>query len=265
MSRATPILLYHAVSNASAIGIAPFTVSPARFAEHLDAIADSGAETLTVSEYVDAINGDGRAALPERIVLVTFDDGYADTCEIALPELTRRAIRSTVYVTTGYLGAASGPGGLPMLDGDGVRALALAGVEIGGHTHSHPQLDTLRVREASEEIIRCKSDLEHCLSRPVRSFAYPHGYSSRSVRRLVRAAGYDSACAVMNAFADPDGDQLRIARITVGAGTTSSEIAAWISGDGRAVAARRDPLRTRAWRTYRRCGVRLGIRPAVER
>jgi peptidoglycan/xylan/chitin deacetylase (PgdA/CDA1 family) len=263
MIRATPILLYHAVSNASSGAIAEFTVSPARFAEQLDAIVDFGAETLTVSEYVDASSRDC-PALPDRTVLVTFDDGYADTHDTAVPELLRRAIRSTVYVTTGYLDRPRGPGGLAMLDGLRLRQLAEAGVEIGGHTHSHPQLDVLPARRASEEIISCKTTLEAALGQRVRTFAYPHGYSSPNVRRLVRAAGYDSACAVMNAL-DPGGDRFLIARLTVTATTTASEISAWIRGAGRSPAPRTERLETKAWRTYRRCAVRLGIRPAVER
>jgi len=264
MTGATPILLYHAVSNASTGAIAEFSVPPARFAEQMDAIVDSGAETLTVSEYVDAISGD-RPPLPDRAVLVTFDDGYADTHDTAVPELLQREIRSTVYVTTGYLGMPRGPGGLAMLDGPRLRQLAEAGVEIGGHTHSHPQLDVLPARRASEEIISCKTTLETALGQRVRTFAYPHGYSSANVRRLVRMAGYDSACAVMNALANPEGDPFRIARLTVTATTTTSEISAWIRGSGRSPAPQAERFQTRAWRTYRRCAVRLGIRPAVER
>jgi peptidoglycan/xylan/chitin deacetylase (PgdA/CDA1 family) len=264
MIRATPILLYHSVSNASSHETASFTVPPARFAEHLDAIVGYGPETLTVSEYVDAISHD-RRRLPDRTVLVTFDDGYADTHGTALPELLERAIRSTVYVTTGYLGRPRGPGGLPMLDSGRLRELARAGVEIGGHTHTHPQLDTLPARQASEEIIRCKTALEADLARPVRTFAYPHGYSSPRVRRLVQASGYDSACAVVNALADPDGDPFRIARLTVRATTTADEISAWIRGAGRPLSPRTERIQTRAWRAYRRCAVRLGIRPSVER
>ncbi|MBV9818799.1 MAG: polysaccharide deacetylase family protein [Solirubrobacterales bacterium] len=263
MVRATPILLYHAVSNASTGSIAEFTVSPGRFAEQLDAIVDCGAQTLTVSEYVDAIRRD-RPPLADRTVLVTFDDGYADTHDAAVPQLLARGIRSTVYVTTGYLGRQRGPGGLAMLDDARLAALAQAGVEIGGHTHSHPQLDVIPARRASEEIVGCKRTLESALGRRVRTFAYPHGYSSPNVRRLVRAAGYDSACAVMNALANPAGDPFRIARLTVTATTTTSEIAGWIAGAGRSPAPRTERLQTRAWRTYRRCAVRLGIRPTVE-
>jgi peptidoglycan/xylan/chitin deacetylase (PgdA/CDA1 family) len=263
MMRATPILLYHSVSKASTTAVGSFTVSPARFAEHLDALVDFGAVTLTVSEYVDAISRN-RGLLADRTVLVTFDDGYADTRDTALPELLERAIRSTLYVTTGYLGRDRGPGGVPMLDGGRLRELAETGVEVGGHSHSHPQLDTLPARRASEEIVGCKRALESALERPVRTFAYPHGYSSPSVRRLVRESGYDSACAVVNALADPDGDPFRIARLTVRATTTTDEIAAWIRGTGCPLSPRAERIQTRAWRAYRRSAVRLGIRPAVE-
>ena len=74
-----------------------------------------------------------------------------------------------------------------MLDWSQLAGLRAAGIEIGGHSHTHPHLDTLAPRAAREEIAGCKALLEQSLGEPVRSFAYPHGYSSRRVRRLVAA------------------------------------------------------------------------------
>jgi peptidoglycan/xylan/chitin deacetylase (PgdA/CDA1 family) len=152
-----------------------------------------------------------------------------------------------------------------MLDRGRLRELSAAGVEVGGHTHSHPELDTLPARLAAEDITRGKATLEAELETPIRSFAYPHGYSSPTVRRLVQAAGYDSACAVGEALADPDGDPFRITRLTVRASNTTSEVSEWIRGTGRPLAPRSERIQTRAWRTYRRCAVRVGVRPAVAR
>jgi peptidoglycan/xylan/chitin deacetylase (PgdA/CDA1 family) len=71
--------------------------------------------------------------------------------------------------------------------------IASRGVEIGAHSHSHPDLDTLPQQKAWQEIADCKRHLETELGAVVVSFAYPHGYSSPRVRRLVREAGYQSA------------------------------------------------------------------------
>jgi peptidoglycan/xylan/chitin deacetylase (PgdA/CDA1 family) len=261
--RAIPVLLYHTICDRPARWIAPFAVTPGAFRSHMDEIVKSAASTLTVSSFAD-LGRAGASSLPERLVLVTFDDGFADTHDEALPVLAARGIASTLYVTTAFALSARSPYGDRMVDFAALEELASAGMEIGGHSHTHAQLDTLAKRPLHDEVTRCKDLLEQRLATPVRSFAYPHGYSSAPVRRTVREAGYESACAVTNALTPADGDPLRIARLTVRSTTSPADIARWIRGEGVAVAPRRERAATSAWRAYRRARVRLGVRPPVE-
>jgi peptidoglycan/xylan/chitin deacetylase (PgdA/CDA1 family) len=261
-----PILLYHSISSDPAPWIRPFAVTPDAFRGHLDLVTEHGATALTVSAFVGAL-AHGRDALPARPVLITFDDGFADFHEHALPALVDRKLASTLYVTTGFLGRRTGGGeasGERMLDWRQLAEVREAGVEIGGHSHSHPQLDTLRTSRAVAEVVRCKSLLEERLGVPVGSFAYPHGYSGPRVRRLVVEAEYSSACGVKNAFSSLSDDPFSLARLTVEATTRPSQIAAWLSGEGAQPAWRNERVRTRAWRLYRRTGVALGLRSPVE-
>lgn len=260
--RLLPILAYHSVSAEPLPWIAPFTVTPTTFAAHLDAIAGAGARTMTVSELVDAIRQDP-LALPERMALITFDDGFADFRDAALPALAARGMCSTLYVTTGFVERGRGPYGDPMLDLGSLEQLASAGVEIGGHTHTHPQLDTLAEPRLHDEIDRCKVLLEDRIGKPIRTFAYPHGYSSPRVRRAVREAGYDSACSIMNALSSVPPDPFRIPRLLVRSTTSAADVARWTRGEGAPGPPRHDRLRTRVWRAYRRGAVRLGVRGAV--
>jgi peptidoglycan/xylan/chitin deacetylase (PgdA/CDA1 family) len=260
------ILLYHSISGDPAPWIRRFAVTPDEFARQLDIIGEQGTATLTVSELVAALDRDP-AGLPERTVLITFDDGFADFHEHALPALAERGLASTLYVTTGFVGGRTGHGeadGERMLDWAQLAELRDAGVEIGGHTHSHPQLDTLRRRRAAEEIERCKSLLEERLGVEVPSFAYPHGYFGARVRRLVVEAGYHSACAVKNALSSSSDDRFAIARLTVEADTGLDRIGAWAGGAGAPPAWTRERLQTRGWRMYRRTRAALGRRSPVE-
>jgi peptidoglycan/xylan/chitin deacetylase (PgdA/CDA1 family) len=263
---AIPILLYHSISSDPASWIRRFAVSPDAFESHLDLLIDRGATTLTVSALADAMAQDP-VELPARTVLITFDDGFADFHEYALPALVDRGLASTLYVTTGFLGGRTGGGdasGERMLDWSQLAEVSAAGVEIGGHSHSHPQLDMLRSRRAADEVTRCKSRLEQELGVEVRSFAYPHGYFGPRVQRLVVEAGYSSACAVKNAFSSTVDDIFSLARLTVETATPPAQIAAWLAGEGAPAAWANERLRTRAWRLYRRSRVTLGLRSPVE-
>jgi peptidoglycan/xylan/chitin deacetylase (PgdA/CDA1 family) len=250
---AVPILLYHAVCDDPPAWIAPFTVSPAAFAAHLDAVLASGRQPLTVSQYADAVRGS--APLPARPVLITFDDGFADFAEHALPALASRNLPSTLYVTTGMLADQRWESVLPparMLRGTDLPALAAAGVEIGAHSHTHRQLDLLSRREAATELARNAELLTGLLGRPVRSFAYPHGYWRRTVRRLVGAAGFDSACGVGEALCAAGDHPLALSRLMVRAGTGPGTIAAWLDGSGARILPRRRRVLAFGWRQYRR-------------
>jgi peptidoglycan/xylan/chitin deacetylase (PgdA/CDA1 family) len=250
-----PILVYHSVSDSPFPYISRFAVPPDTFRRHLAAIAERGCTTLTVSEYVDALTA-GSGNVPDRTVVLTFDDGYEDFYEHALPALDDFDMTATLYVTSGFLrdfddGSAAAARGR-MMNVKQLQAAADAGTEVGGHTHSHPELDTLRPSHAREEIERCKVLLTESLGRAIRSFAYPHGYSSASVRRLVEAAGYDSACGVGNAISSPNDDRFSLSRLLVRDVTSLEDLERWLAGDGAPTAPGRERIRTRGWRVVRR-------------
>ena len=78
-----------------------------------------------------------------------------------------------------------------------LRELLRAGMTIGGHSRSHPDLTRLPPEEAKMEINGCKEDLEQSLGVPVRFFAYPGGAFNRDVARWTQEAGYTAACSVL--------------------------------------------------------------------
>jgi peptidoglycan/xylan/chitin deacetylase (PgdA/CDA1 family) len=248
-----PILLYHAITSDPPGWIAPFTVSPATFASHLDAVAASGRQPLTVSQYVDGLRG--AASLPPRPVLITFDDGFADFASNALPALAARQLPGTLYVTTGALADRRYECVLPradMLRSTDLAGLAAAGVEIGAHSHTHRQLDLLPAAQVRAELAASGDLLAQILGHRIRSFAYPHSYWRAGVRRLVAAAGFDSACAVGDALSSASDHPLSLTRLTVRAGTPATTVASWLSGSGVGVLPRSRRVLAFGWRQYRR-------------
>ncbi len=253
-----PVLLYHSVDDDPPAWIAPFTVSRRAFADQLDAVVDSGRVPVTAGQVIAARGGG--APLPANAVAVTFDDGFRDFADNALPPLTARSLPVTLFVTTGALAPLNRSllPGAAMLTLEQVAKLDHAGVEIGAHSHFHAQLDTLDQAAVVQELSRPKEVLEDALGHEVGLFAYPHGYSSAAVRHLTRLLGYRGAFAVRNAFSPDDDDPFQIARLMVRADTSPARFAAWLRGAGAPVGAPDEQARTAVWRFYRRQRVRLG-------
>lgn len=233
MTGPVPILMYHAVAEAPAKAARRLSVSPAAFAEQLQVLAAHRFTPLT-ADRLAALWRAGRAA-PPRPVLITFDDGYEGVHRHALPALARHGFPATLFASTGWLrgraAADLAPGALDrMLDWDQVRALAATGIEIGGHSHSHPQLDQLGDRRLRFEVLRCREILTEELGAPPGSFAYPYGYSSRRVRQAVRAAGFGVSVAVGNAQAQRRQGPYALRRLTVRRSTGIEEFERLVQG-----------------------------------
>jgi peptidoglycan/xylan/chitin deacetylase (PgdA/CDA1 family) len=253
MARA-PILMYHGVAEHPTPAARALSVSPGAFAEQLESLCDMGFSAVTFSQLAAGLQG--RQRLPPRPVAITFDDGYADFHREALPVLDRLGLPATLFVTTGWLRDA-GPhaAGHPldeMLAWSQVVEVAAAGVEVGGHSHSHAQLDQLARPALREELRTSTALLEDRLGRAITSFAYPYGYSSARVRTEVRAAGYDAACAVANGAAGTRHDRYALPRLTIRRSTTLGSFEAIVSGRRLAGTYFTNRAATKGWATLRR-------------
>ncbi|WP_329458563.1 polysaccharide deacetylase family protein [Streptomyces sp. NBC_01497] len=227
-----PILMYHAVAHEPSPAARALSVTPRAFAAQMALLARRGRTPLTTAALGEAWRRG--VALPPRPVLITFDDGYEGVHRHALPVLAAHGFAATVFVSTGWLRGRPGPGGAPdtTLDWDQVRELASAGVEIGGHSHSHPQLDQLSKGRLVTEVERCREiTAQETGTAPV-SFAYPFGYSDRRVRHVVREAGFTQSLAVRNASAHRGQGPYALARLTVRRATGIEEFGRLIEGKG---------------------------------
>ncbi len=189
-----PVLMYHHVGPVRPDTDPGLTVSPARFEAQMRWLARRGYVGIRPSDWL-AWRGSARA-LPEKPVLLTFDDAYADVAEYALPVLERHGFGAAVFVITGRVGGtiswARRRGVFRLMTADHLREWAGRGIEFGAHSRTHPDLSMLPPPELMEEVAGSKIDLEAILRSPVRWFAYPYGNYSAAVRDCVRSV-YDLA------------------------------------------------------------------------
>lgn len=241
MAAAVPILLYHDVTPHPRD---PFAVTPEVFSRHMGLVAASGRTPLTVDAYAAGLLAGG-AGLPARPVLVTFDDGYREF-GLAVDAMAAAGVdAATLYLTTSYV---QRPDGLPWAD---LQALP-EWVQVGAHSHTHPQLDLLASAELDAEIRSPRTEIEQRLGRPCRSFAYPHGFHGKRVRRAVVEAGYASAAGVKNALSHPADDVYGLSRVTITQETADPVVEALLDGEGWPLGWRREQWRTKGFRAYRR-------------
>ncbi|GIH77911.1 polysaccharide deacetylase family protein [Planobispora longispora] len=257
-----PILMYHSISDRPTAGTEPLAVRPSAFADQLSYLKESGFTPLTVADLVASLHRNNGRSIPERPVVVTFDDGYEDFHSQALPVLERHDFPATVFLTSGWVSdAGKDAAGRPLdrtLSWSQAREAVSCGIEFGGHSHSHPQLDQLPDDRLRQELRRNKALLEDRLGVPVATMAYPYGYSSARVRREVRRAGYWAACAVNNAIAADRHDVLAMPRLTVTDGTSMAKFRRAVEGDRVPLIYMRERLLTRGYAVVRR--TRYGLR-----
>jgi peptidoglycan/xylan/chitin deacetylase (PgdA/CDA1 family) len=218
--RGVAVLCYHQVEDLSHDPVlGAFAVPPALLAGQLDALRDAGHAFVSLDDALDAL--DGRARLPRRAVLVTFDDAYESLREHGLPLLRERGIPGVVFAISGRVGAsndwsaAEGRSELPLMDAAGLAEAAEAGLRIGCHAATHRPLTAVPDAELDAELVRSRDELEALgLGRP-RVLAYPYGDNDERVRRAVAAAGYEAAFTVEAGVARAGMDSTALPRIGV--------------------------------------------------
>ncbi len=173
----------------------PLAIPLRAFLRQLDAIEASGLPVVDLY----AASDDEHDAVAEGVVL-TFDDGYRDVLELAIPELERRGFAATVFVVPGAIAGNVQfdwypAGEMPALIGwDEMRAVeARSTIRFEPHTMTHPILPRVRREQADHEIRESKRMVELELGREARLFCYPAGYYSTRDVQLVRDAGFKAA------------------------------------------------------------------------
>ena len=214
-----PILMYHQIGEPAPKG-SPYrglTVHPTKFRRQMTWLRRLGYRGLSMRELMPYVRGERHG----KVVGITFDDGYRNVLENALPVLADVDFTATNYFVVRQLGGgnvwdyAEGVPHCDLMSADELRTWARAGHEVGSHTLNHPFLPKLSPELAANEIRDSRQALEQILGAPVESFCYPYGGESAALRQVVRAAGYSNATTTERGLVRPDEDLMGLPRIFV--------------------------------------------------
>jgi peptidoglycan/xylan/chitin deacetylase (PgdA/CDA1 family) len=188
------ILTYHSLDDTGSV----ISLPPAVFRDQMQALAGSGIPVVPLSEIRQRPGA----------VSITFDDGFANIADQALPVLERFSFPATVFVVSGYCGRyndwPSQPPDiprLPLLSWGSLRDFPPK-ISLGAHTMTHPDLRTLEDGELAREVCQSRGRIEQETGRAVDAFAYPYGAVDARSAALVERE-FRTGCGTWLDFANP--------------------------------------------------------------
>jgi peptidoglycan/xylan/chitin deacetylase (PgdA/CDA1 family) len=216
-SRGIPALLIHHVGPRRPGTYPSLTLQPRRFERFMRLLRNWGYTGVCSADW--SAWRRGIAPLPQRPVLLTFDDGYADLVDYALPALQRLGWRATIFVAVSTVGGRNmwdGPaaGGHRIMSAPDIRAWALEGIEFGAHGSTHCDLTQLDSDRQRDEVLGGRNALAELVGRPVTAFAYPYGACNDQVRELV-ATAFDLGFGLDEGLNDGRTDRTRLRRTMI--------------------------------------------------
>ena len=206
------ILTYHSIDDSGSV----LSTAPRVFAEQMQILYMMGLKVVPLSQVQHVLDD---ATSPKNLVAITFDDGYRNVREVALPVLQRYGFTATVFLVTDYCGRTNAWPGLPLsierrplLRWAEIREMSEAGIAFGSHTRTHPDLRNTIMHVIEDELTVSKKTIEDAIGCPVNTLAYPYGFYDDTVKRLAQAH-FTLACSTTLGFARSGSDLFALERI----------------------------------------------------
>lgn len=217
-----PILMYHQIDVPPSRGtmLRGLVVAPSSFAWQMRMLRLMGYQGLSMRDLEPYLLGKQQG----KVVGITFDDGYQNNLTYALPALKANGFTATCY------GVSSMVGGTNAWDAGKVVQKPLmtrqdwltwhgAGMDVGSHTQTHANLKELPDKQAWQQIVQSKAELEQVLNAEVRHFCYPYGWFLPQHEEMVRTAGYMTATSTRRGRAQSGDNLYALQRIMVARAT----------------------------------------------
>lgn len=218
-----PILMYHYIStppaNANAIRL-DLSTTPRQFESHLAYLRHAGYETISMKQLAYAVSQ--QMTLPEKPIILTFDDGYRDNYEHAFPLLRRYGYTGTFFLVTQPIDQNN----VNYLTWDMVIEMHQAGMEFGSHSYRHIDLRGRDTDFLVYEILGSKEAIEQRIGEPVRFFSYPAGHYDDLTIRVLRSANFWAAVTTQWGIDQSFNDRFELLRIRMRGNDRARDLAA---------------------------------------
>lgn len=229
-----PVLCYHRViADSDTRRGHGIWVTASQFDAHLSYLKRAGFHPITFAQ----LNSVNRLDQRERYIILTFDDGYADNYEIALPLLRKHGFMAVIFPVLGHKDNAwdtardSGQPRLPLLNREQIQEMAALGIEFGSHAMTHRPLPSLTAAEIVDEMAQSRAELKRIIGQEVDVIAYPYGEYNDKVKQAAAQSGFKYGVTTDHGPIAISDDFFAIRRIIVFPNTTTYRLARKVRGD----------------------------------
>ncbi len=186
-----PVLLYHRVGPESDA----LTITSNRFEHDMETLSQEGYTTVSLEQIRQHLQKKLTEQLPEKPILLTFDDSYLDNYTNAFPILQKYSMKASFFVITGMVGQND------RLTISQIREMQAAGMDFGSHTVSHRSLAELNAKDIKLELNKSKYYLEQIVGKSINFIAYPCGSYTSETLKIAHETGYDGGFSLRPGFA----------------------------------------------------------------
>lgn len=198
------VMNYHAVND---ISHSSLVVTTSDFRDDMKYLANNGYTSITMDELYNYLVHN--ESLPDKPVLITFDDGYTDNYTNAFPILKEYHMQATLFMIGDAIGTDR------FLSAEQLKEMDANGFHIEAHTYSHKRLTNLDDMTLQADLAKSRTILESLLQRPIRYLAYPQGFNNELVQQRTKDAGYLMAFTVAPGTVKPGDNLFALNRLSI--------------------------------------------------
>lgn len=205
-----PMFLYHYVENVyNDPGRQKLNIPPNVLISQIETLKEAGYVFITPNDLADALSG--KIILPQKIIMLSFDDGYMDFYTDVFPILKKEQVKAVTYIIPNFLDRPN-----YMFTFQLQEVAKSPFVEIGAHTMNHLWLKGTSKQTAEYEIVESRKTLEDLLHLPINSFAYPYGAFDLQTIQIVKDAGFSNAVSTVPGIEQSESNVYFIYRLRPG-------------------------------------------------
>jgi len=213
-----PVLMYHKIGKCPrGSKIKKLWVSENKFSKQMYYLKKHGYNPVTFAD-IEKTN-----TIPEKAVIITFDDGYENNFKSAVPIMKKYAFKAVFFIVAqavnrdNFWHNPENEKRISMVSIEQIKETAADGYEFGSHTLTHPNLEKIDEMRMNTEIFESKNVLESMIKKSIISFAYPYGGGAFNPKNheILKNAGYKYACSIRQGKADIKNNPFCLKRILI--------------------------------------------------